>query len=1443
MSLMSLQQLIEALTGRNVSLRIVDGQLSINAPKGALTETLVSALKLHKSALIDFLSVKKTKINEVLQVVPDQKNLYQAFPFSDLQVAFYMASDPYMEYHVQPHYYNEINCNDLDIIRYEQAINLAFQRHKGDMVLITDDEQLRVVSPLPPIHCQIHDFSECSTKKREQGLMAIRQRMMRQELPLNQWPWIIFEISVWKEQGRQYGRIHSNANNFYSDGFGINVLANEIAAFYKNPALVLPPLELTYRDAVLGLKALSESPEGEEAKHYWLSRLPELPDPPALPQIPHVNRKCRSKLQRRENILPARIWSAIKEKASSYGLTPSSVIITAYAEILSLWSGSRHFILSNMVTRRLPIHPQITEILGNFASLYPLEIDLRGGINFINKARRIQHQILVDSGKRQWGGMQVMQAFNQLKGEFGSVPCPFVVGSALFMANYKKSDFSCLETAQTLLDHQFWELESGDYFYVWDLLEEFFPAGMIDNMWETFDQLLRCLGESGQIWQEKVLSFASVAFPHNINCDMTVPHGFLHQGLTSALVSMPDKIFAKTVSGDYSFREIDCISDRLARLLNVRANELVAIIMDRSEQLLAAAIGVLKAGGAYVPIDPSLPSERIQYLLSNTKTQTVLTETAYHQKLVDISSEKLLDNVRFVNVDQLENFPVIEKLLTDSKKSIETQYTDLAYVIYTSGSTGDPKGVMIDHRGALNTVRDINRRFAVNHLDTVLGVSSFSFDLSVYDIFGALDAGATLVYPDPTLAYNPAHWLTLLDEKGVTVWNSAPPLMTLLLETALRQKAKFPALRLVLLSGDWIPLELHSQLQQVAPNAHLISLGGATEASIWSIYYPVNKVEPHWSSIPYGKPLANQGWQIRDEHGRQVPLWTVGELWITGIGLAKGYWQDIEKTQGSFIIDSETGERRYRTGDMGRYLPDGTIEFLGRVDAQVKIQGYRIELGEIEATLMRHKSVKQAVVLAESTDEKNGNKHKQLVAFIVPDDKALMVLDHDQKELFRQQTSNVLSSYLKEFLPNYMLPSVWALIPEVPLTANGKVDRKALLLMDHGDYKFQHHKNINRPVLSPRTPTEKSLAAIWSIVLNLENLSINDDFFELGGRSFDAVRCVALIKEQLDRELSLGDMWEFRTISRLAEHIANDTDSHHRLVLLNEGGTERQYFMIHPGGGQVVGYYPLAEKLNGASFGLFALEADVNIGAMDSIEVIAKRYTSLIRNQQKQGPYTLIGWSSGSYIAFEIAFQLEQIGETVNEVIIIDAPAPMQHLPVQPIDMLKGFFEDLGLGLDVSNIDAFDISDISVEDEKKLFVNICDYFNSRQSIILDAGQLYPMFCVFRACVNASRNYNPLNLTFPSCSGSESKPKKISAPITVLRAQYGVVTEFSAHPYHDKLHWGWEYLTHGNTCAVSVCGTHHTLLQEPQVNTLADFLNGRRDVTSVYSSIEESIMVS
>jgi amino acid adenylation domain-containing protein len=405
------------------------------------------------------------------------------------------------------------------------------------------------------------------------------------------------------------------------------------------------------------------------------------------------------------------------------------------------------------------------------------------------------------------------------------------------------------------------------------------------------------------------------------------------------------------------------------RRRGVKPNTLVAVVMEKGWEQIVGVYGVLMSGGAYLPLDADLPKERLWSLLERGEVREVVTVGEVRERV------EWPEGMGVIAVDEME-----WEMGTEPPARVQG-VEDLAYVIFTSGSTGEPKGVMIDHRGAVNTIEDLNERYGIGRGDRVLGLSSLSFDLSVYDIFGMCGAGGAVVLPGKGMEKDPGHWQELMEQERVTVWNTVPALMQMLVEYQEGRGGGKGELRLVMLSGDWIPVSLPERVKGRWGGAKVVSLGGATEASIWSIYYEIEEVKGEWKSIPYGWPLRNQKWAIVNEQGEEVPDWVTGQLMIGGDGVALGYWRDEERTRKSFWKDGE-GVRWYRTGDLGRYLGGGAIEFLGREDHQVKVNGYRIELGEVESAIGSYEGVKEGVVLAV------GEQHsKQLVAYVVLDTK------------------------------------------------------------------------------------------------------------------------------------------------------------------------------------------------------------------------------------------------------------------------------------------------------------------------------------------------------------------------------------------------------------------------------------------------------------------------
>ncbi|MEV1147501.1 amino acid adenylation domain-containing protein, partial [Micromonospora sp. NPDC049799] len=434
-----------------------------------------------------------------------------------------------------------------------------------------------------------------------------------------------------------------------------------------------------------------------------------------------------------------------------------------------------------------------------------------------------------------------------------------------------------------------------------------------------------------------------------------------------------------------------------------------------------ATLGVVRAGAAYVPVEPGWPAPRVASACEQAGIRHAVVAAG-----VDTSWPE------GVRVHRLDTAGVLAGPDPSDVRLRRARADDLAYAIFTSGSTGRPKGVAVEHRQARTTLDEMAARFPLTPEDRVLALSALSFDLSVYDVFGALGAGAAMVLPEPDRQRDPGHWLELAARHRVSVWNSAPALLEMLVEYAeidpVAATEALSALRLVLLSGDWIPITLPDRLRSLAPDARVVSLGGATEGSIWSICHPIGAVDPAWTSIPYGRALRGQSFHILDDDGRPCPVGSAGELYIGGDGVARGYVGDPEQTAQRFSHHPLLRRRLYRTGDLGRWRYDGTIEFLGRVDRQVKIRGHRIELGEVESVLDRAPGVRQCV--ARSVPGPDGRP--RLVAYVVPADADTPPAEDD------------LVARLREHLPEYMAPSRFVSLPALPVTDNGKVDHAAL---------------------------------------------------------------------------------------------------------------------------------------------------------------------------------------------------------------------------------------------------------------------------------------------------------------------------------------------------------------------------------------------------------------
>jgi amino acid adenylation domain-containing protein len=725
----------------------------------------------------------------------------------------------------------------------------------------------------------------------------------------------------------------------------------------------------------------------------------------------------------------------------------------------------------------------------------------------------------------------------------------------------------------------------------------------------------------------------------------------MHELFEEQAAKAPDAPAVACEGETLTYAELDAAANRLAHHLRSRGvgrGALVAVYMDRGLELVTALLGILKAGAGYVPLEPHYPRARVEVILSSLPIRAVVTHhrhTAALQELdaplvehlvcLDEGADPAAPGSRTVwSVADLAAQPATAPVAV-------SESGDTAYIIFTSGSTGTPKGVEVAHRPAINLIEWVNKTFGVGPGDRLLWVTSPCFDLSVYDVFGTLAAGGAIQVASPDEVRDPDRLVRLLAEGGITFWDSAPPALQQLVPFFPVERAGGSALRLVFLSGDWIPVRLPDQVRAVFPRAEVVSLGGATEATIWSNWYPIGEVEPHWVSIPYGKPIQNARYYVLDPSLQPCPIGVPGDLYIGGDVLAKGYVNDPGLTDSKFVPDpfvDAPGARMYRTGDRARFFPDGNLEFLGRQDFQVKIRGYRIELGEIEAVLSLHPQVAEALVMARA----DAGPERYLCAYVVP------------KSAGDRPAAGELRAFLRDRLPDYMVPAHFVVLDRMPITPNGKVDRKALPAPELS------RDELGAAYVAPRGEVEEALAAIWARALGVDRVGRDDNFFDLGGHSLRAVQVVQEVEAAVGVRLAVSALLQAPTIADMAEAVGAGAPAGSRLVVPLAKGNGPPLWCIHPAGGEVLAYRPLAERL-APQWSVTGVQA----GEGSSVDELADRYTDAIRAAQPAGPYRLFGWSMGGVLAHAVAARLEAVGEEVAFLGMLDSALPAENPSVQ----------------------------------------------------------------------------------------------------------------------------------------------------------------------------------
>jgi len=873
----------------------------------------------------------------------------------------------------------------------------------------------------------------------------------------------------------------------------------------------------------------------------------------------------------------------------------------------------------------------------------------------------------------------------------------------------------------------------------------------------------------------------ATSYPRN----KTIPQLFQEQ-----VEQRPDAVAVVFGHERLTYAELNTRANQLARRLRksgVGPDVLVAVCLERSCELIIALLGILKAGGAYVAFDPTYPRERLASMLADVQAPVLLTMESLLGRLPD-SSASPSPSVLCLDA----NWKAISR---ESKENPRPNATpeSLAYVSFTSGSTGRPKGVCIPHRGVVRLVRETNYT-TVSPADVFLQLAPIPFDASTFEIWGALLNGARLVMFPP---HTPS--VTELGEAiqqfGVTkLWLSSG----LFNEMVDAQLSSLRKLRQLLAGGDVLSLPHVRKALENLNGCHLINCYGPTENTTFTCFHRISAASLPHTSIPIGRPVSNTKIDVVDERLQPVPIGVPGELLIGGDGLARGYLKRPELTTEKFVpnpFSSEPEARLYKTGDLVRYLPDGTLEFLGRIDQQVKIRGFRVELGEIESVLEDHPAVRQCVVTARP----DGAGQKQLAAYFVPERKPT-------------PTAAELRVFLKRKLPDYMLPTFFMPLNALPLTRNGKVNRAALPTPEADKSGAQKKQTV------PRDALEAQLTRIWERVLGIHPIGVTDHFFDLGGHSLLAVRLIAQIEKAFGKRLSVASVFQALTIEQMTITLREGTSTmpSSSVVEIQPKGSKPPLFFVHGvGGGMFWGYTNLSRYL-GAEQPVFALRSRAMAGQEEfsRIEDMAGQYVADLRAFQPHGPYYLGGYCFGGIVAYEMAQQLRDQGETVALLALINAGPPnssytrISWTPLFALKFLRNLAYWPGYMLSWTSEQRHSFIRWKARLLKKRIVRLlsaghCSCKADDVDNLVDLS-MYPeeQRKLWEIHIRALVKYSP---------------KPYAGGVTLFRSR--------VHPFLCSFdpQYGWGDLVRGGVTVKVVSGPHDSILEEPYVQTLSQEL--------------------
>lgn len=1119
-----------------------------------------------------------------------------------------------------------------------KALQDLTNRHEALRSCFSADGKYICIYKELTLEISYQDVSDYSEK--EQQVFIDDQNKQNAVTPFNLVTGPLFKTSLIKLSDDKH-LLTFIAHHIICDGWSIGIMMQDLGKLYNayinNEHSQLSPAPF-FSDYAAEQLIFEQTPEYKSTEAYWLEQFSGSGHTLNIPtDLPRPTLRTY-KSHRDDFNLNSELASSLKKLAKNNGSSFVTTLLVAFEIFLQRLTGQDEIILG------LPAAGQSTtgnyRLVGHCVNLLALRSYPEGELSFKSYLKQRTLAILDAYEHQQYTFGSLLKNLNIARdaSRIPLVPVMFNIDMGL-------DDDVNFDGLQHQLISNPREYESFELFVnisgrdesltlEWSYNTQLFKSSTIAGMMDDFEFLLKQLVNNPDILIGDIPVKNSQELINQLN---TWNNTFavypqdkgLHHLISQRSQEFGDQVAVKFADQSLTYKQLNERANQLAALLinkGVKKGDKVAFVLDRSEQLVVVMLGIMKTGAVYVPVDPQFPLNRIDHMLTDSGAVLLITSEDYKERYQSAAKELLIENIWPL----LGQYPV-----TDVE--VEVNGDDLVYILYTSGSTGLPKGVQIAHHNLINFLYSMQKAPGIAAIDKLLAVTTVSFDISGLELFLPLISGAQVIIANSAEAKDGRALLDIIRNENITIMQATPYTWRIMIEAGWDSATPIK----VICGGEALPKELAEKIITRAES--LWNVYGPTETTVWST---VKQIKADDGIITIGRSIDNTAIYILDKYLNPLPVGTAGEIYIGGDGVAKGYLNQPVLTAEKFIGDpfsSTPGNKIYRTGDMGKFLENGEIECLGRIDSQIKIRGYRIETGEIEYHLVNQYNIKEAVVLAQP--DKNGID--KLVAYVVTGDNYRAESEADQIKGWKMA--------LKAVLPDYMVPDNLILIPAMPLTPNGKVDKKALS-SKHSQLAESIHLFI-----APRTDVEKLVADVWSEFLEIKNIGIYDNFFELGGHSLIAVQVMTRIEKLTGKRLPLATLFENSTVEKLALMLEMDGKSivWDSLVPIKPSGNKMPLYIVHGAGLNVLLFNTLASGMD-ADQPVYGLQAKGLNGIdepLSNIVDIAAHYNEAITAQNPTGPYALAGYSFGGIIAFEMAKQLEEQGKQVKMLAMFDTYA------------------------------------------------------------------------------------------------------------------------------------------------------------------------------------------